>query len=107
MLCPPVTWWALKPYRVCLYSPTAAALLECAKQVGKLQLHALIFSLLVRTRRREEEEKEGGRGQGGGALRRWCLLACLPACLLLNGIQELLGTTQGAEGGGVRALKDG
>lgn len=65
----PVLWWhggLKKPHRVCLYSPTAVALLECAKQVGKLQLHSLIFFLLVRRRR-----GKGGRGFWGGG-------ACLP-----------------------------
>lgn len=66
-----------KPQRICLYSPTAVALQVCAKQVGKLQLHSLIFFSSC-------EEGGGGRFQGGGA----CLPACLPACLLLNGIQE-------------------
>lgn len=63
-----------KPQRVCLYSPTAVALLGCAKQVGKLQLHSLIFFLLV-TRREGDREGGvggwvGGGGEGGGA--------CLP-----------------------------
>lgn len=57
-----------KPQRVCLYSPTAVALLECAKQVGKLQLHSLIFFLLV--------------GRWEGVLRE-VVPACLPACLPL------------------------
>ena len=66
-----------KPHRVCLYSPTAVALLERAKQVGKLQLHSLIFSLLVRRRGgREGGRREKGGFKGGGA--------CLPACLLAS-----------------------
>lgn len=81
-VCPrlPVTWWASKKkkkkentQRVCLHSPTAVALLECAKQVGKLQLRSLIYIFFLFLQ---------GGGEGGG------VREVVPACLLLNGIQE-------------------
>lgn len=81
---------AQRPRRVCLYSPTAVAPLECAKQVGKLQLHSLIFSLLER-----------GRGGGG----REVVPACLP--LVEWNPRIVRDHTGSRRGGGVRALKDG
>lgn len=45
--------------------------------MGKLQLHSLIFSLLVRRR----GGREGGREEVGGL--REVVPACLPACLPL------------------------